>query len=86
MYLLSLKHICSICVCDVSSALNFSTMKDRDTYEEKENQQTRRGAMDIHISKLCRHLASDSNFVVEAIRSARNAMPVNSPEDGRLVL
>jgi len=61
-------------------------MKDRDTYEEKENQQTRRGAMDIHISKLCRHLTSDSNFVVEAMRSRRNAMPVNSPEDGRLVL
>jgi hypothetical protein len=61
-------------------------MKDRETYEEKENQQTRRGAMDIHITKLCRHLASDYNFVVEAIRSPRNAMPVNSPEDGRLVL
>jgi hypothetical protein len=61
-------------------------MTDRETYEEKENQQTRRGAMDIHISKLCRHLTSDYNFVVEAMRSTRNAMPLNSPEDGRLVL
>jgi hypothetical protein len=61
-------------------------MKDRETYEEKENQQTRRGALDIHISKLCRHLASDYNFGVEVIRSAKNAMPVDSPEDGRLVL
>jgi hypothetical protein len=61
-------------------------MKDRETYEEKENQQTRRWAMDIHISKVCRHLPSDYNFGVEAIRSPRNAMPVNSPEDGRLIL
>ncbi len=53
---------------------------------EKKHQQTRRGAMDIHISKLCRHLASYYNFAVEAIRSTRNAMSVNCPEDGRLVL
>jgi hypothetical protein len=86
MYLLSLKHICSICICEVSSAVKLSAMKDRETYEEKENRRTRRGSMDIHISKLCRHLPSDYDFVVEAIRSTRNAMPVNSPEDGRLVL
>ncbi len=86
MHLLCLKHICSICICEVSSAVKVSAMKDRETYEEKENQQTRMGAMDIHISKLCRCLASDYNFVVESVRSARNAMPVDSPQDGRLVL